>query len=123
MLQILNEYTQRSKLKVNVAICATASSIYDKDRQWTYLDRCYVFRGDEIPNLPTAESMRYLGARIAARRTIKRKSMKFKLEEMDILFGKIISSPLLTVQKIDAVKAFLLPSIDVLLLNGEVGVT
>jgi hypothetical protein len=65
--------------------------------------------------------MRYLGAPIAARRPIKLKSAKFKLPETEILFGKIMSSPLLTVQKVDAVKIFFLPSIDFLLLNREVG--
>jgi hypothetical protein len=64
--------------------------------------------------------MRYLGAPIAARRIVKLKSAKFKLKEMKALLGKIISSPLLTVQKIDVVKTFLLPSINFLLLNGEV---
>jgi hypothetical protein len=57
--------------------------------------------------MTTAESMRYLGASIAGRRIIKLKSAKFKLEKMEILLRKIISLPLLTVQKIDAVKTFL----------------
>jgi hypothetical protein len=48
----------------------------------------------------------YFGAPIAARRTSKLKSVKFKLEEMDILLGKIISSALFPVQKIDVVKIF-----------------
>jgi hypothetical protein len=65
--------------------------------------------------------MRYLGAPITARRTVKFKSAKFKLQEMAILLGKIMSSSLFTVQKIDIVKTFLLPSIDFLLLNGEIG--
>jgi hypothetical protein len=51
--------------------------------------------------------MRYLGVLIAARRTIKLTSAKFKVKEMGILLGKIISSPILTVQKIYAVKTFL----------------
>jgi hypothetical protein len=67
------------------------------------------------------ESMRYLRIPIAARRTIKLTSAKFKLKEMEILLGKVISSRLPTVRKIDAVKAFVLPAIDFLLLNGEVG--
>jgi hypothetical protein len=46
---------------------------------------------------------------------------KFKLNEMEIFLRKITSPPLLTVQKINAVKTFVLPSIDFLLLNGEVG--
>jgi hypothetical protein len=106
MLQVMDEYTQWSILEVNVSKCATEPYIYDKDRRRTNLDRCQIFRGEEIPNLTTAESMRYLGAPIAARKTIKLKSVKFKLEEMDIRLGKIISSPLLTVQNIDAVKRF-----------------
>jgi hypothetical protein len=57
--------------------------------------------------LTTAKSIRYLGAPITARRTVKLKALKFKLKEMEILLEKIISSPLLTVQKIDAVKTFL----------------
>jgi hypothetical protein len=67
--------------------------------------------------------MIYLGAPIAARKIVKLKSVKFKLEEMNILLGKIMSSPLLTVQKIDTMKTFVLSSIDFLLLNGETGVT
>jgi hypothetical protein len=108
MLQILDQYTQWSKLEFNISKCATASCIYDEKRRWTYLDQCHMFRGEEIPNLTTAESMIYLGAPIAARKTVKLKSVKFKLEEMDILLGKIMSSPLLMVQKIDAMKTFLL---------------
>jgi hypothetical protein len=65
--------------------------------------------------------MRPVGVPIAARKTVKLKSAKFKLKEIQVLLGKIMSSPLLIVQKIDVVKIFLLPSIDFFLLNGEVG--
>jgi hypothetical protein len=68
----------------------------------------------------TAESVRYLGASIAARRTAKLKTVKLKLKEMEVLPAKILSSSPLTVQKIDIVKTFVLSSIDFLLLNGEV---
>jgi hypothetical protein len=65
--------------------------------------------------------MKHLGASIAARRTLKLKSAKFKLKEMEVSLGKVMPSLPLTVQKIDAVEIFLLPSIDFLLLNGEIG--
>jgi hypothetical protein len=81
----------------------------------------FLFRGKEIPTLTTAESLRYFGAPIAARMMIKLISVKFKLKEMEVLLEKIIASPLLTVQKIDAVKTFVLPLMDFFLLNGEVG--
>jgi hypothetical protein len=63
--------------------------------------------------------MRHLGAPITARRTVKLKIVKLKLDEMNILLGQIMFSPLLTVQKIDAVKTFLPSSTDFLLLNRE----
>jgi hypothetical protein len=59
---------------------------------------------------------------MAARRTVALKSGKFKLEEMDTLMGKIMSSSLLTMQKTDGLKSLLQPSIDFHMLNGEVGV-
>jgi hypothetical protein len=65
--------------------------------------------------------MRYLGAPIAARRTIKPKSAKFRVKEMEIFVRKIMSSLSHTVQKIDVVKTLLLLSIGFLLLNGEIG--
>jgi hypothetical protein len=63
----------------------------------------------------------YLGTPIAARRTLKLKSAKSKLKEIEIVLGNVMSSPLLTVQKIDMVKCFLFPSINFLLLNGKIG--
>jgi hypothetical protein len=123
MLEILEEYTQWSKMEINLEKCAIASYFYDEDKRLTYSDNNVRFRGEAIPNLTTAESMRHLGAPITARRTVKLKTVKLKLDEMNILLGQIMSSPLLTVQKIDAVKIFLSSSTDFLLLNGEAGGT
>jgi hypothetical protein len=65
--------------------------------------------------------MRYLGAPIAARRTIKLKPAKFKLKKMEFLLAKIMCRPRLSLQKIESLKTFLLWSIDFLLLRGEIG--
>jgi hypothetical protein len=65
--------------------------------------------------------MYFLGASIVARRKVKLRSTKFKFKEMEIELEKIMSSLLLPVQKIAAVKTFLSLSIDFFLLNGEVG--
>jgi hypothetical protein len=123
MLEILEKYTEWSKMEINVEKCATASYVCDEDKRPTYMDNNFRFRGEEIPNLTTAESTRYLGAPIPARRTAKLKTVKFKLDETNILLGKIMSSLLLTVQKINAVKTFLRPSIDFRLSNREPGGT
>jgi hypothetical protein len=123
MLSILEDFTDWARMEVNTSKCATDSYIIDAQRRRTHLDRCFALNDQPIPTLTTAESMRYLGAPISARRTVKLKTVRFKLKEMEILLEKIMASPLLTVQKIDAVKTFLLPSIDFLLLNGDAGIT
>jgi hypothetical protein len=97
--------------------------LYDDNGRQTYPDDSFQFRREAIPNLIIAESMRYFGAPIIARRIVKFKSAKFKLKEMEILLEKMMSSPRFTVQKMDAVKIFLLLSTDFLLLNEEVGGT
>jgi hypothetical protein len=48
--------------------------------------------------------------------------VNFKLREMEVLLGKIMTSSLLKVQKIEVMKTFLLSLIDFLLLNGEAGI-
>jgi hypothetical protein len=108
-------------MEIKAEKCATTSYVMDGRRR-TYLSDNFTFQEREIPNLTAAESLRYLGAPIVTRKTVRFKSAKFKLKEMESLLEKIMSSPLRIVQKIDAMKTFLLPSIDFLLLNEEVGI-
>jgi hypothetical protein len=110
-----------SMMEINMSKCAAASYISDENRRRTYLDDTFQFRKEGIPNFMTPESMRYLSALIAARRTIKLRSAKLSLKAMEILLGKIISAWRSTVQQSDAVKTFLLPSTDFFLLNGGIG--
>jgi hypothetical protein len=88
---VLDQYVQWSKIEVNASKCTITSYIYGKDRRWTSIDQSFMLKGDKISNLTIAESTRYLGARIAARRMVKLGSVKFKLEKMDILLGKSMS--------------------------------
>jgi hypothetical protein len=68
-----------------------------------------------------AESLKHLGTTLATRRTEKVRAAETKLTEMRIRLRKIVESPLLIVQKIKALNTFLLPMIDFMLLNGDVG--
>jgi hypothetical protein len=109
-------------MEVNVKKCATASYLMDSNRHRCSLAENLKLNGSSIPNLTLAESLKYLGTTVAARRTVKLEAAKTKLLEMRIRLEKIIDSPLLTVQKIDAIKTFVLPMLDFMLLNGDVGV-
>jgi hypothetical protein len=67
------------------------------------------FGGEAIPNLTLTESMKYLGTAVTKRRKPKFKSAEATFNEARTLVMKIMQSPLLTVQKVDAVKTFVLP--------------
>jgi hypothetical protein len=97
-----------------------ASKVLDDQKHRYSLTTNFKFRNQEIPNLTLNQSLKYLGTAVAARRNIKLQATNIKFDEMKTLVQKIISSPLLTVQKIDAIKTFVIPCFDFLMLNGEI---
>jgi hypothetical protein len=119
MLLTLEEFTSWARMEVNHKKCETASYILDRDGHRRSFRQGVAYKGEEIPNLTFTQSVKYLGVAVASRRNTKQQTTNTKLAEMRQLLEKIMSSHLLTVQKIDAVKTFLLPSIDYQLLNGE----
>jgi hypothetical protein len=118
----LEELTRWEKMEVSVKKCATRSYLMDSNRRHCGLAENLTLNGSSIPNLTLAESLKYLGTNATARPTVKLEAAKTKLSEMRIRLEKIIDSPLLTVQKIDAIKTFVLPMLYFMLLNGDVGV-
>jgi hypothetical protein len=121
MLKSLEAFTRWSKMEVNAGKCVTASYLLDGNRHRSSLAEPLRFEGHEIPNLTLDQSLKYLGSPITARRTVKLQAVQSKILEVEILLEKIMKSPLLTVQKIDAVKTFLIPSLDFMMLTGEIG--
>jgi hypothetical protein len=59
MFQVLEHSINWSKMEVNVEKRATASYIYDEERRRTFFGRSFKFRGQKIPSMMTADSMRY----------------------------------------------------------------
>jgi hypothetical protein len=117
MLNKLEEFTRWVTMDVNVKKCVTASSLIDSNGNRCRLAENLMFDGSRIPSLTLAESLRYLGTTVAARRTIK-----LEATEMRIRLEKMIDSLVLIVQKVDAIKAFLFPKSDFMLLDGDVTV-
>jgi hypothetical protein len=121
MLGKLEEFERWAGMEVNVDKCATASYAMDAQGHRCTIEHPVRIRGQGIRNLTLAQSLKYLGTAVAARRTVKLQAVETKLTEMRVRLRKIMESPLLIVQKVDAVKTFLLPMIDFVLLNGDVG--
>jgi hypothetical protein len=120
MLNGLAHFTKWSKMEVNVKKCSTSSYLLDSFGHRCSLTQNLKFQHQDIPNLDIDESMKYLGSAVAARRNVKLKSVQAKFNEARALVQKIIRSPLSTVQKIDAVKTFVIPKFDFSMLNGDV---
>jgi hypothetical protein len=79
-----------------------------------------MFKGQPIPNLTLAQALKYLETPVTTRKTVKLEAIETKLTEMKIRLKKIVESLLLIVQKIDAMKTFVLPTLDFMMLNGDV---
>jgi hypothetical protein len=121
MLRKLEDFVRWSQMEVNVKKSAVASYMLDEHGHRSSLGEPLQLCGNDIPNLTLGQSLKYLGTTVAARRTVKLQVAEAKLSEMRLRLQKIMDSPLLTVQKIDAVKTFVLPMLDFMLLNGDVG--
>jgi hypothetical protein len=121
MLEMLERFVNWSRMEVNVKKCATASYLNDIHRYHCSLAENMKFKNQDIPNLTLAQSLKYLGTAVAPKRRAKLEAIETKLMEMKVRLKKIMESPLLIVQKIDAVKIFLLPTLDFVMLNGDVG--
>jgi hypothetical protein len=108
-------------MEMNAKKCSTASYLLYANRHRSNLATLLMFKGQESPNLTLAQSLKYLGTAVAARRIVKLEAIEAKLTEMKIRMKTILESPLLIVQKIDAVRTFVLPTLDFAMLNGDVG--
>jgi hypothetical protein len=108
-------------MEVNVNKCATASYLIDVNQRRSSLANSLMFKGQPISNLTLTQSLKYLGIPVTARKTLKLEVVETKLTEMKIQLKKIVESLLLIVLKIYAMKTFILPTFDFMMLNEDVG--
>jgi hypothetical protein len=71
MLQKLEDFERWSRMEVHVKKCATASYMLDQSNHRSSLEEPLRLDRNEIPNLTLAQSLKYLGTAVAARRTVK----------------------------------------------------
>jgi hypothetical protein len=70
-----------------------------------------------------AHSTKYFSTTVAARRTVILEAAEARLAEMKLWVPRIMGSAFITVEKINAIKTFLVPMLDFMLLNGDIGIT
>jgi hypothetical protein len=97
MLGVLERFVDWSKMEVNVKKCATVSYLIDMNQRRSSLVNSLIFKGQSIPNLTLVQSLKYLGAPVTARKTVKLEAVETKLTEMKIRLKNFVESPLLIV--------------------------
>jgi hypothetical protein len=119
MLKILREFCEYAHMAVNAKKCCVISSMVNGEGRRQAIERKFAYGGEELPSLETEQSTLYLGSPVGGSRKERAKPAKVRLAAMrdDIL--KICNSDLITVQKLDALKKFVMPMVDFLLYSGD----
>ena len=92
--------------------------------EWIYnsrrgLSAGFQINGENIPFVGLEDSIRYLGTPVSARKCAKLKTSADYFVKAKNKIEKIIQSDLMIVQKIHAIKTFVIPSLDFILDNGQ----
>ncbi|WP_334097073.1 reverse transcriptase domain-containing protein, partial [Helicobacter typhlonius] len=118
MLETCNRFCDFTKM----TLAPTKSCSFGYE--WIFNSRRGLFSGfnicgEEIPFVGLEESIRYLGTPISARKCAKIKTSAEYFVKAKNKIEKIIQSDLMIVQKIHAIKTFIIPSLDFILENGQ----
>jgi hypothetical protein len=118
LLAELEEFTDWAQMEVNVKKCATISYMYNRGTRST-LKPEFLFKGKKIEMLDEYQAIKYLGTPVAAKRATRAQAAQTIFDEAKDKVNKIIESELTFPQKLDAIKTFVTPSLDFILMGGD----
>ena len=118
LISTTESFLMWSQMEVNTKKCFVSSYVKDEQRHRATISEIYM-NGEQVRCLSLDESMQYLGVSVAARRKIRFKNNEAAVETFTATLEKIRKSPLTITQKIHAIRMFLMPTLDYVLLNGE----
>lgn len=108
LIERVSKFTQISGMKLAPEKCT--AYVYGMSRAQKRFYEAEIKMGDQtIQVAKQDETIRYLGAPITARKVDRLKELKITEAEFRMLLEKITQSRLAIVQKVDAIKKFLLP--------------
>ena len=118
LIDIVERFIAYSKLCINVSKCHSLAYIINESGRVTDLNP-FMINNNPIPLENLSESIEYLGSAAAATVCIRYKGTEEVIEESKILIDKIMKSQLKVNQKLDAIRRFVIPSMDYLLTEGN----
>jgi hypothetical protein len=116
MRKILEEFCLYLHMTVNTKKCFIISSQIDPTNgRWRALQREFGYRGEQLLRLRHEQSTLYLEYAVEGSRRERAKPAQARLNGMRDDTTKIGNSELINVQKLEAQKIFLMPTVDLLL--------
>ena len=119
LLNTVELFLNYSKLNINHTKCRTIS-IGERNGQRISLQTQFTLMGNQLPDIGLDDGVEYLGTVVSNNRSKRMKSAEElvitairNIEKLDVV-------PLRFNQKVDAIKRFIIPSLDYILTNGEV---
>ena len=119
LVQIVQEFTKISGTKLAPHKCVAYTYAMTSSQTRTYTANIRI--GEELmPNARKEDTIRYLGAPIAAHRNERMSKVKLSLVQFAELLKKITLSKLCITQKVHAIKTFLLPKLDYEMVTNQI---
>ena len=122
LLRTCCEFCNYSKMQLAPTKCCSVGYIW-KNNARQGLTEGFSINEENIPFVGLDDSIKYLGTPVAARKVSKLKSSIDYFTKFKEKLLKVFDSKLLLVQKVHAVKTFLIPSLDFILENGQLKFT
>ena len=118
LLKELELFLRYSKLNVNNGKCRTLS-IGHRNNMRVELQHTFMLNDIELPRIDLSEGTEYLGIMLSNNKPLRFKSAEEIVHTAIKQINKLESLPFRFNQRIDAVKRFIIPSLDYILSNGE----
>ena len=112
LIHSTRDFAEFSKLTVAPQKCISMSKCRNETPT-------FLMNNQEIPAKDISNSIRYLGAPISGSKASRVKYCKATLEDVQVRTNSVFSSNLTILQKLDAIKTYVLPRLDFLLENGQ----
>ena len=118
LLDIVERFVAYARLTINPQKCRSLSYILGREGRCSDIHPFFINRV-AIPLTDLSKGIEYLGSSAAATICIRYKGTEETIESAKILIDKIMKSQLKVNQKIDAIKRFVIPTMDYTLTEGN----
>lgn len=119
LLKVVENFLSYSKLRINHNKCRI-TSIGNRDNKRVTLDSQFQIGGTPLPSTNLDDGIEYLGTCISNNRSKRLKSAEESVVAAIRNIERLDNVPLRFNQKVDAIKRFIIPSLDHMMTNGEV---